>query len=247
MEQIQNKNFLSRFGFILGGSLIVAVAIGAFTFYKIRSFDDTISVTGSAKIQVTSDKIKWTSTITRGAKIATLKQGYEQMNKDVADVKAFFASQGIAEGSYTITPVFMEQNYEYNQGNRAPEDKEYTLRQNIELQSDDVKKITELAKNTQTLIQKGVIFSTNSLEYSYSKLPEARVNLLADAIKDAKARAQKLAESNGQSVGSLKSAASGVVQVLPFNSNDVSDYGSYDTQSVEKDIMVTVKASFTVR
>ena len=112
----------------------------------------------------------------------------------------------------------------------------------------DVQKIDELSKNTSSLvIDKGVIFSTSSLEYYYSKLPDARVALLSDAIADAKARATKLAEAGGKNIGALQSASSGVVQVLAPNSADTSDYGTYDTSSIQKNIMVTVKTSFELK
>jgi hypothetical protein len=39
----------------------------------------------------------------------------------------------------------------------------------------------------------------------------------------------------------------GVVQVMQPNSVDISDYGNYDTSTVEKEIMITVKASFSLR
>lgn len=71
--------------------------------------------------------------------------------------------------------------------------------------------------------------------------------MLSDAIKDAKARAEKIAGSSGKRVGIIKSASAGVVQVLSPNSIDISDYGTYDTSSIEKEIMVTVKALFTIR
>jgi hypothetical protein len=77
--------------------------------------------------------------------------------------------------------------------------------------------------------------------------PEARVSLLPDALADAKARATKIAESSGARIGKLRSASQGVVQVIQANSTDVSDYGYYDTSTKEKEIMVTVKASFTVK
>jgi hypothetical protein len=92
-----------------------------------------------------------------------------------------------------------------------------------------------------------VIISIDFLQYYYSKLPDLRVSLLSDAVKDAKSRAEKIAEGTGRAVGSIQSASSGVVQVLPVNSVEVSDYGSYDTSSIEKDVMVTVKASFRLR
>ena len=138
--------------------------------------------------------------------------------------------------------TFMDQIYDQNNSG----DREYTLRQTFTINSENVSAITELSKNTQALIQKGVIFSTQSLEYYYSKLSEARVALMANAVKDARARAESLAESVGKKIGDLKSASSGVVQVLPPNSLEISDYGTYDTSTVDKQIMLTVRASFTL-
>jgi hypothetical protein len=39
----------------------------------------------------------------------------------------------------------------------------------------------------------------------------------------------------------------GLVQVMAPNSVEVSDYGMYDTSSIDKEIMVTVKASFEIK
>ena len=104
-----------------------------------------------------------------------------------------------------------------------------------------------MAQKTPDLINKGVIFSTNPVEYYYSKLPDLRVSLLSDAIKDAQARAGKMAEATGKKVGVLRSAASGVVQVRSANSLEVSDYGTYDTSKINKNVMVTVKAAFELK
>ncbi len=85
------------------------------------------------------------------------------------------------------------------------------------------------------------------MEYYYSKLPDLRVSLLSDAVKDAKARAEQIAQGTGRGIGNVLSASNGVVQVISPNSVDVSDYGSYDTSSIEKDVMVTIKASFRLK
>lgn len=244
METDTRTKALTLFGIILGASMIASVLIGAGVFYKIKSFDNALSVTGSAKREVTSDKVKWTSTMTRTVRINGLKSGYAQMAKDLAEVKAFFKEKGIPDDSIIISPVFMNENW---QQYATAETKEYNLTQTFEIQSDDVVKITDVSKNIQTVIDKGIIFQSNSPEYYYSKLPEMRVELLSEALADAKNRATKLAESTGGAVGSLKSASSGVVQVLTPNSTEVSDYGSYDTSKIQKEIMVTVKASFTVK
>ena len=236
-----NKSFIV-FGLILGLSLIISTALGAFAFYKIRTAN-YVSTTGSAKKSVVSDKVRWASSITQKVKVSTVKNGYAKMDTDLKEVKNFLAQNGITEDYITVSQIFM--NEIWNNGNQS--DKDYNLVQNIEVQSDEVKKIDALAKNTMELIKKGVLFTTNSLEFYYSKLPEVRVELLDSAVADAKARANKLAEAGGKKIGVLKSASSGVVQVMAPNSVEVSDYGMYDTSKINKEVMVTVKASFEIK
>lgn len=237
------KQSLVSFGIILGISIIISFSAVSYAVYKIKN-SESISVTGSAKKAVTSDKVKWTSNITRTVRLSSLKDGYAKIDSDLKEVKAFLETNGIPETNINISPIFMNEMYDSN----SQAEKTYNLTQTIEIQSNDVNKITELSKNTSALIiNKGVIFSTLNLEYYYSKLPEMRVTLLPDAIADAKARAEKLASAGGRKIGSIKSASSGVVQVLAPNSIDVSDYGMYDTSKIEKEIMVTVKASFELK
>ena len=242
-DKSRNNNTYLVFGLILGLSLIISAGIGSYTFYKLRSMD-YISTTGSAKKAVVADKVKWVSNISRQINTSTIKTGYAKMDSDLKEVKNFLITSGMPEESITVSPVFMNEVYEQYPGT----DKKYNLTQNIEVNSIDVQKIDALSKNTNSLIvDKGVFFSSNSVEYYYSKLPEVRVELLADAVLDAKARAQKLADAGGKSIGTLKSASSGVVQVMSPNSTDVSDYGMYDTSTIEKEIMITVKGSFQIK
>ncbi|MDQ3245094.1 MAG: SIMPL domain-containing protein [bacterium] len=238
----ENKNYIV-FGAILGLSLIISAGIGSFTFLNVRS-GESISSTGSAKKAVTSDKVKWTSSITRATTANTLKVGYAKMDSDLKEVRSFMTTNGIVEKDLIISTIYLNEVYEqYPQA-----DKKYNLVQNIEINSTDVNKIAELSKNTNSLIiDKGIFFSTNAVEYYYSKLPEARIELLASAVGDAKARAEQLAIAGGKTIGALKSASSGVVQVMAPNSVEVSDYGVYDTSKIEKEIFVTVKATFGIK
>lgn len=239
--ETNNKNYIVL-GLILGASLVASFAIASFTFYKFRSMD-YISTTGSAKKPVVSDKVKWTSNISRQVTLSTLKTGYVRMDADLKEVKSFLTANGIEDKSITVSPILMNEVYEQY----PSADKKYNLVQNIEVNSTDVVKIDNLSKNTNPLIaDKGVLFATNAVEYYYSKLPEARVELLGSAVADAKARAGELAKAGGQKIGALKSASSGVVQVMSENSVEVSDYGMYDTSKINKEIMVTVKASFEI-
>lgn len=232
---------LVQLGIILGGSFLVAILISMATLTRLRA--DVVSVTGSAKMEVISDQAKWTTQVTRTVYESDLKSGYAQIASDAQKARTFLLAQGITEDELTVTPVSM---YEvYTQDSNAP--KRDTLTQVFTVQSSDVDKITRASNNLSGIINQGVIFSSQSLEYYYSKLPDARIQLLSQAIDDAKARATELAKNSGSKVGALKSATSGVVQVQSRNSTDVSDYGSYDTSQIEKQITVTVKATFSLR
>ena len=230
---------------ILAAGIVLAAIVGSWTFYSVKSFDNVLSVTGSARKIVTSDTVKWTALFTRTVSPGDLKAGYDMMRKDRDAVMRFMKKNKIDEKSLTLSTVIMNQDYTYNANEKQPRDE--VLTQTIEVRSKDVEGLTTVAKNIDDLINQGVFFSTQMLEYTVSTLPELRISLLKDAVKDARARAAGIAESDGNSVGTLKSASIGVVQVLAPNSTAVDDYGAYDTSSIEKEVMVTVRASFQLR
>lgn len=242
MENLE-KNLIKN-SLILGICFIIGLIIVSYTLFQIKEADNTLSVTGSAKQSVTADVVKWNSSFSRTVSALNLKSGYAQMKQDEAIVSKFLKDSGITDAEMTISPVSMQTQYYYDKAN-APE--EYILVQNVTIQSNDIEKIRGLSKNAQVVIDQGVIFSAYSPEYYYAKLPEIRVSLLPEAMKDAQKRAESIAESAGKKVGSLKSASMGVVQVMQPNSIDVSDYGNYDVSTIEKEIMITVKASFSLK
>ncbi|MEO0258835.1 MAG: SIMPL domain-containing protein, partial [candidate division WOR-3 bacterium] len=119
--------------------------------------------------------------------------------------------------------------------------------QEIFITSKDLDKIEVLSKKIYDLVNQGVNLVSNNLEYYYSGLPDLRVSLLNEAMQDAKRRAEVIARSTGRRVGKLKSARMGVVQVMAPGSIEISDYGTYNTRTREKEIMVTVQATFYLK
>ncbi len=230
---------------LVGSGLIVATWIGTSAWKTVRGYDNTLSVTGSTKQKVTSDSVKWTMEITRHSLGADgLKDANKKIKDDIISTVTWLKGAGIDETAVIITPVSTTENYDYNKSVSAPRD--YTLRTTVIVSSDAIDKVTMLAKNTDSLVNQGVFANSVMLEYYYTHLSDLRVSLLGAAIKDARARAEEIAKAGGKTVGTLKSASSGVVQVLPVNSVDVSDYGSYDTQNIEKEVSVTVRTSFVL-
>ncbi len=225
---------------VLAFGPILAAAIGGYAFYQVRMASDVITVTGSARETVTSDHARWTISITARTGLYDQSAGFEAVSRGVEALQTKLAAEGLTD--ITVNPPSIYEQY----GDRGTITG-YNVSEDIIVQSDDVEKISTLAQNAIALQGTGYIVRTGFVEYTYTKLDEMRVKLLGAAIADAEARADSITKMSGQTTGKLKSASSGVVQVLSKNGVDISDYGSYDTQSIEKDVMVTVRAVFSLR
>ncbi len=239
----ENMDF-ARGGKTIAVGMVIASLVFSIFFYASRVANPgELSVTGSARMRVTSDTVKWTVQLSKIADVSGLQRAYADLESDRKKVQSVLIDHSIPSNIIEFSQVFTEQDYSYDAN--AP--RRYVVRQNVTVQSGDISNVTEVAKNIQTLVSTGSVVSTYSLEYFYSKLPELRVDLLSDAVKDAKTRAEKIAESSGSRVGALHAASQGVVQVMAPNSVEVADYGAYDTSSIEKEVMATVRASFGVK
>lgn len=236
------RNQLVPLATILGGALIVAASIGAWSAFAIKSSSNTLSVTGSAKTAVKADSVRFTFNISRTVTQDGLAGGYQQLDSDLKIARAYLTEAKVPDTEITVEPAMANQIYDNN--NSGPT--RYNVTRTIKINSVRVEEIAALAQSLATLAGRGVLVQANAPEYYYTKLSELRVSLLGDALKDAKARAAAIAKESGQHVGKLQSASSGVVQVLAPNSIDVSDYGQYDTTSVDKEVMVTTRATFSI-
>lgn len=232
--------------FVLAAGLVLSAFIGAYAFVSARSADQTLSVTGSEKKRVVSDSVKWVIVLSREVTEGNVPSGYRDIGRDLTSVTDFLKGKGLPSADITVSPPTVSESFFYDpSGSRGP--RRFAVRQEVSVAGSEVARVTEVAKDASELADRGISFEARQPEYFYSKLSELRVELLSAAIRDAKARATEIARGSDRGVGKLKSASSGVVQVLAPNSIEVADYGQYDTSSVEKEVMVTVRATFFVR
>jgi hypothetical protein len=245
---IMSETFKTRFvwvaALILAVGLLASVSVATYGFVKSRTQANTITVTGSAKKQIRSDYVTWKGSFSRQSK--SLSEAYSKLQGDLAIVKEYLNKKGISEDDYTISSINTQVNYALlPNGYMSSEVDSYRLSQEIDLRSGDVDGITKISRESTSLIQDGVQFQSYPPMYFYTKIADLKVDMLALATKDAKDRAQKIAENAGAKLGKLKTAKMGVFQITPINSNEVSDYGINDTSSIEKEIMSVVNCTFT--
>jgi uncharacterized protein len=120
------------------------------------------------------------------------------------------------------------------------------LTQKLEIRSSEVDRISKLSEKITDLMNEGVPLVSEAPEYLYNNLSKLRVEMVAEATKDAKKRAEAIASSTGNHVTGVRSADAGVFQVTRRFSTEVSNGGSYDTTSIDKDITAVVSVKFGI-
>lgn len=68
-------------------------------------------------------------------------------------------------------------------------------------------KVEAISRQVTELINSGIEFYSSSPEYYYTKLAELKIEMIAEATKDANTRAKKIAENAGSDIGALKMQA----------------------------------------
>ncbi|NPV69817.1 MAG: SIMPL domain-containing protein [Firmicutes bacterium] len=226
---------------LIACSLVVTRPIQALVSAK-----KSITVTGSAKKQIKSDLATWNGNFSRQGD--ALPDVYGVMKADQAKIKAYLVAKGIPEKDITFQPVWTETIYagDPKTGRMTNEVMGYRMMQSVQVRSTDVEKITTLSREASELIDQGVVFQSNPPQYLYTKLNDVKIDMLAEAAKDAATRAEKMAAASGSKVGHLRAAKMGVFQITPLNSTEVADYGINDTSSLDKEITAVVNAEFAL-
>ena len=232
-------------GTALAIGLIVSSLIFSWAYKDSKKGDESITVTGSAKKRIKSDLVVWSAGVsTQSAQIA---DAYKQLSDSIPRIKKYLVDKGIPESQLTvsaITTTTLKRNDD--QGQPTSETIGYSLSQSVSVSSNDVDKIAQVSREATELINQGILLESSAPQFYYTKLGDLKIEMLGEAAKDAKIRADKIAESTNSSIGSIRSAKMGVMQITAPESTEVSDYGVNDTASIEKDVTAVVNVSFAV-
>lgn len=245
----EKNGSLFNAAFALAVALVLASMVIGWSITRVKNQEQTVTVTGSARKRIKSDLVVWKAAVAYQA--PQLSEAYQALSSGVPKVKAYLVSKGIpAEqitiSSITTTTLQSKARNEEGEEMATGEITGYSLKQELEVRSTDVDKIARVARESTELINQGILLESMPPEYLYTKLGDLKIEMLGEAAKDAKVRAEQIATSTGSRIGDVRSAKMGVMQITAADSNEVSDYGMNDTTSVDKDITAVVNVSFSV-
>jgi uncharacterized protein len=229
---------------LLSAALIVSSFLWAGAIRNIKRVDDGMLITGSAKRPIKSDYIVWRVAIS--SQQPTAQAAYKELRGWTDRVQRYLKEEKVPEADVSLNSLETTAIPELNNGRETGKTLAYRLSQRLEIRSNQVDRYSKLSQQITELINEGIPLTSEPPEYLYNELSKLRIEMVAEATKDAKARAESIAKSTGNRVGGVRSADTGVFQITPRNSTAVSNGGSYDTSSIEKDITAVVSVKFGI-
>jgi hypothetical protein len=230
---------------LLSVSLVVSSWLWAGAIRNIKRVDDALVVTGSATRPIRSDYMLWRVSVS--SQQPTTQAAYQELKQWIERVRSYLKAARVPDSAITLNSLETLAIPELlPNGRETGKNIAYKLTQRLEIRSKEVDRYSKLSQQITELIKEGISLTSEPPEYLYSELDKLRVEMVASATKDAKIRAEAIAKSTGNRVGGVRSANTGVFQITTRYSTAVSNSGSYDTTSIDKDITAVVSVKFGI-
>ena len=232
-------------GLFLAAGLIVSASVATTAWLKVKN-TQFITVKGSARKNVSSDLVVWRGAFTRQA--GSLLVAQKSLKADAEKLRLFIVSHGLT--NFTFTPIAIEEVRGTSTdvaGLTQPRVLGYRLTQAVRVESGAVELMAKLDRESVSLVEQDVMFTAQVPDFLYTKAGEAKVEMLAEATRDARTRAEQIALQGGRSIAQLHTADMGVIQIAPIYSGQTSWEGMNDTSSLDKTITAVVTATFALK
>ncbi len=236
-------------GLFLASGLIISTTLLTRTWLKVADAE-SISVTGSARRNVSSDLVVWRGSLTVESSTLLASQGV--LGQQEAITRKFLTAQGVTNAQFHPVVIQRIQVRAGKQTGEADSETEspttrFRLSRTIEVRSGDIDAVLSMDAKTSELVNQGIEFASSSPECIWTKAGEAKIEMLADAARDARARAEQIVSHGGRSIARMRSAKMGVFQVTPLYSTQNTWDGMNDTTSREKTVTAVVNASYALQ
>jgi hypothetical protein len=230
-------------GLFLGAGLVLSSILATTTWLKVKN-SQFITVKGSVQKHIESDLVVWHGGFSVEAE--TLLEAQQNIYADHLLVEKFLGGAGVTNVSFAAIGI------EETKATRKSADgwisqrpTGYRLSQSVSVESADVDRLDKL--DTTPLVEQGVIFTVEPPQFIYSNAGEAKIEMLATATEDARARAEQIAQRGGRIIAQLHDADMGVFQITPMHATQTSWEGENDTTSRQKTITAVVPATFLLK
>ncbi len=253
MEYRVHLNLLSTAAVVVlgvGVSLVTSTAVASRAYrqrgVQAATREQAITVKGAARQTITSDLAVWQIRVQGEGQ--QLPEAYSVLEAAAQRVRTFLTEKGYRPGEIGLAAIGTETIFQRDKdGEETNVVDRYRLQRTFTITTPDVERVHQTAGEVTQLIEAGVFVVSLPPEYYYSKVAELKIASMGLASKDARARADEIARNAGCLVTDVRQAHMGVLQITRPNSTQVSDYGIYDTTTIEKDVQAVVTLTLGIQ
>jgi uncharacterized protein len=237
---------------VLGLLLAIGMASAAFILgvqaKRAVAGQQSITVKGLAEKPIKADSAEWA--VSAGATADTEAEALKKLAEERKVLEAFLVKQGLDASTWTVDLENLNPHYEeiFIKDTPRQVQKGFDATQSIRVSSKDLAKITEANKAFLQLRAENHPVSASSPSYLVGNLENIKMSLIADATKNARARATEFVKQDGVKVGVMKSANQGAFYILPAGgeASDDSYGGTYDKSTIDKTARVVVTIVYNI-
>lgn len=240
MNESRPQLFGMLAGLFLAAGLVFAAMLGTSAWVKIKN-SQFVTVKGSVQKNIESDLAIWSGSFQAEAETLLAAQREIQTNRTL--VGKFLEAAGVK--NFSFTPIAIEElkaTQKSADGFVSQRTTGFRLSQSVTVESTDVDRLDKL--DTTALLEQGMIFTVGAPQFIYTKAGETKIEMLAAATKDARARAEQIAQQGGRGIAALHDADQGIFQITPVHSVATSWEGNNDMSSRQKTMTAVVTATF---
>lgn len=248
---------------VLGGAVLVAGGITASAALLSRSSlnlrktsqfstEKTIKVKGVAEKSIISDIGAFQISVSCTS--ADIPNGYKEINRLNDVVSQKFAELQIAPQDVQNETISHDAKYKdvpvKDANNKIIMRRvfsHYEFVRSYRIVSRSVRNLEKASLKLYDLAGKNIDLSISRVDYFISDPEQYKLELVDAATKSAYQRAKTVADTCGAKLGPLLIGRQGVIQITRPASNDTSDYGTYDTTSIDKVMRLVMTLEFSLQ
>lgn len=247
----EQKSFSSAI-IILGLLLAIGMASAAFILgvqaKRAVAGQQSITVKGLAEKPIQADSATWTLGI--ATTDAQQRGALEKLVTERKVLEAFLVKQGLPKETWEWQVESIGDHYEEIFIKDTPRQvkKGFDAFQSVTVSTKDLAKVTAANQAVLQLRAENHPITAQPPSYLVTGLEQVKMSLIADATKNARARATEFVKQDGVKVGVMKSANQGAFYILAKGgeAGDDSYGGVYDKSTIDKMARVVVTIVYNI-
>ena len=247
----ENKQFSNAI-IVLGLLLAIGMASAAFILgvqaKRAVAGQQSITVKGLAEKPIQADSVTWMLNI--AVTDADQRGALDKLTVERKVLEDFLIKQGLLKDTWVWQVENIADHYDEVFIKDTPRQMKngFDAYQSVIISTKDLAKITQANQAILQLRADNHPITAQPPEYLVSGLEQVKMSLIADATKNARARATEFVKQDGVKVGVMKSANQGAFYILAKGgeAGDDSYGGVYDKSSIEKTARVVVTIVYNI-